>query len=962
MARYGQAGLYDEIASGSTTERRMIVFGGTTALNQTPTDARVWELRFNHVTKDTATWAELPLVAGSDPAPAPRFWHRMSLDPHDRTDAATGKGGHAALMYGGALGASAYSDELWVLWLYADRTARWEHKSVAGSLVPGGRARHSLTYDFGHGHGTAEQSGARLFVFGGETATGAADRYTYSVDPWDANPTWTRWTAADSALSGHTVLQTFGGDQARVPDLYDPRDGTWRTLASAPLGQQFYPPTFLVPGAGQGASRVVSFAYDSTCWLDVPASGSPGRWRMWPSGALLSNGYRLTPQTGVCYRPGQLMVSGGLAENVGLVGTTLTLDAADTNNTWVAAGTMAPRSDCNLVLLPTGQVLAVGGVNTTDETAESVTANAMRRPQLWTPAAAGGGAWTDTTALAAQPTIREDHSTAILLPDGRVLSAGDEHVDDRRLANIYCPPYLFKNGGSTLAARPVILDAPPCIGWGQGFTVAVADTAGIRTACLIRPGATTHGYDQNQRFVPLNFSAYGNPPRLEVTAPASPDSAPPGFYLLFVLGSGDGAEVPSIAHWIRIVDNGMSSGPDQGPPAPLSDFAVDAVSQNSVYLTWTATADDGDDPDSGPACEFDLRKASSAINTEAKWDVAIPLCGEPVPGPVGTAHDYLVSGLSACSWYDFALRAKDEELNLSGLHDRVFARTLGCGGGGGGGYAARSVQGDAAFRATSGALIAASDRTAEGGWQLTLGAVGSTEGLEGAAADGVSIQERNASGAWRTLSRFRPGESEDALGLCALRERGRAIVAGDFGPQRVAGAFTADGTTYALASAAHSGLDSVDVATLAAGGAVSLAVGDTLTLRYAPTSAPDSTAAGWYLLAGRGLLITATRQRRAAAGAALPVRFALHPNVPNPFTATTTIRFDLPVGAIVRLDVFDVAGRRVSVLANHYFPPGYHALEWNRRTPSGLAAGAGVYFYRLEAGPWRDRKKMVLLP
>jgi hypothetical protein len=968
-ARYGHAAVYDITArTGATSEtlKRMIVFGGT-ATGGAPNDVRVWELRFDHSTPDTATWRELPQAQrpGGGPGPGPRYWHRMVMDPLDHLDPFTNATGHAALLYGGALGGSAYSDSLWALWVFAD-SVWWEHKPVTVATgAPGARARHSAIYDPGHGEGV--QNPGRLFIYGGETNGGPADHFVYAVDPWATSPSWIPWSDAGFSLSGHTALPDVGGSLARVPDLFDPATGQWQSpLSSSTLRQQFYPPTFLVPGAGSGASRVVTVAYDTTYWLDVPASGAAGAWQRLTYGALGFN-----PQTGVAYRPGHLMLTGGADNALNVVGRTVTLDAASMSNNWVASGDMLPREDHDLVLLPTGTVLVLGGLSRYVEgDSAAVTAAAQRWPQLWYPDSNGVGVWSDTvnasSRLTRQPILREDHSTTILLPDGRILSASGEFTAHRDSADIFCPPYLFKADGVTLATRPVIRDAPPCIGWGEGFTVAVADadTAHIQSACLIRPGAITHAVDHNQRFVPLNFSAHGYPARLEVTAPASPDSAPPGFYLLFVLGSSDGAEVPSIARWIRIVDNGMSSGPDQGPPAPLSDFAVDAVSQNSVYLTWTATADDGDDPASGPACEFDLRKAYSAINTEAKWDVAIALCGEPVPGPVGTAHDYLASGLSACTWYDFAIRARDEELNSSVLDstNRVFARTLMCGGGGGGSYAARPVQRDAALRATSGALVVETDRSVGGGWQLTLRAVGSTEGLEGA-SDGVSIQQRSPAGVWRTLSSFTPGAEEPSLGLCALRERGRAIVAGDFGLQQVAGTFTAEGTAYALASAVHSSLGTLDVATLAAGGGEALAVGDTLTLRYAPAASTDSTASGWYLLAGRGLLVSATRQRRATeGGAALPLRFALHQNGPNPFAAATTIRFDLPAGAMVRLEVFDVAGRRVAMLANHYFPPGYQAVEWDRRTPSGLAAGAGVYFYRIEAGPLRDRKKMVILP
>lgn len=97
-------------------------------------------------------------------------------------------------------------------------------------------------------------------------------------------------------------------------------------------------------------------------------------------------------------------------------------------------------------------------------------------------------------------------------------------------------------------------------------------------------------------------------------------------------------------------------------------------------------------------------------------------------------------------------------------------------------------------------------------------------------------------------------------------------------------------------------------------------------------------------------------------GDALPTEFALFQNRPNPFRGTTAIRFALPKGSVVRLEVFDVQGRRVATLANAYLPAGYHVVEWDRRTEGGAQLRAGIYHYRIRAGSFRARKKMALLP
>jgi len=63
----------------------------------------------------------------------------------------------------------------------------------------------------------------------------------------------------------------------------------------------------------------------------------------------------------------------------------------------------------------------------------------------------------------------------------------------------------------------------------------------------------------------------------------------------------------------------------------------------------------------------------------------------------------------------------------------------------------------------------------------------------------------------------------------------------------------------------------------------------------------------------------------------------------------------------VRLEVFDAMGRRVRMLADGPYPAGFHAQVWDQRDAQGRAVAAGVYLYRIQAGPFRDKRKMVLL-
>ncbi|RMF60150.1 MAG: T9SS C-terminal target domain-containing protein [Calditrichaeota bacterium] len=93
----------------------------------------------------------------------------------------------------------------------------------------------------------------------------------------------------------------------------------------------------------------------------------------------------------------------------------------------------------------------------------------------------------------------------------------------------------------------------------------------------------------------------------------------------------------------------------------------------------------------------------------------------------------------------------------------------------------------------------------------------------------------------------------------------------------------------------------------------------------------------------------------------LPERFALHPNYPNPFNPETTIRYDLPVPAEVRLTIYDLLGRVVRTLVAKKQAAGAHAAVWDGRDDSGKQLASGVYVYRLDAGEFKKSAKMLLL-
>ena len=93
----------------------------------------------------------------------------------------------------------------------------------------------------------------------------------------------------------------------------------------------------------------------------------------------------------------------------------------------------------------------------------------------------------------------------------------------------------------------------------------------------------------------------------------------------------------------------------------------------------------------------------------------------------------------------------------------------------------------------------------------------------------------------------------------------------------------------------------------------------------------------------------------------LPTTHALYPSYPNPFNPVTTLRFDLPQAAAVRLVVYDLQGREVARLLDRAWPAGYHHVVWDGRTTGGQEMPSGIYIGRMVTPQYTKSIKMVLL-
>ncbi|KAL2044104.1 hypothetical protein ABVK25_012466 [Lepraria finkii] len=202
------------------------------------------------------------------------------------------------------------------------------------------------------------------------------------------------------------------------------------------------------------------------------------------------------------------------------------------------------RRQFNGTVLPDGTVLVTGGTRAA-EFNNLRDGNPVHEAELWNPV---NDTW---TTMAPESSDRCYHSVALLLPDGRVLSAGGGEYNEadppnpqRNLTDgqLFEPPYLFKG------PRPIIESAPKEINYGKPFSVTVGTSDLIKRVSLVRLGSVTHCRNMNQSLMFLEpFTPAG--PTMTVPAPADGNRAPPGYYMLFVLNKED---VPSVASIVRV--------------------------------------------------------------------------------------------------------------------------------------------------------------------------------------------------------------------------------------------------------------------------------------------------------------------------------------------------------------------------------------------------------------------------
>ena len=354
----------------------------------------------------------------------------------------------------------------------------------------------------------------------------------------------TATTLGDGRVMVFSGLNETGGTNTSV-EIYTVGTG-WGAASTASWTPPLYPRLHLLPNGkvfySGATTQSRTFDPSTKVWSNVATTNYSGT-RTYGTSVLLA----LTPTNN--YDPRVFIMGGGSPSTQ----STEVIDLGASTPAWKYGPIMSqPRIEMNAVILPSGQVLALGGsYNDEDTTTASLNAD------LFDANAASVG------PAGANAYARLYHSVALLLPDATVWLAGGNPQRGTYEQNmeIYQPPYLFTsgNGGTALATRPTISSAPANISYGNAFTVQTPDAANISSAVLVRNGAVTHAFDMDQRVVGLTFTAGTG--TLSVTGPPNGNIAPPGYYMLFLLSN---TGVPSIARFVQVAqapDFSLSASP-----------------------------------------------------------------------------------------------------------------------------------------------------------------------------------------------------------------------------------------------------------------------------------------------------------------------------------------------------------------------------------------------------------------
>jgi Domain of unknown function (DUF1929) len=384
------------------------------------------------------------------------------------------------------------------------------------------------------------------------------------------------------AVSGHPS-RTDRRHTNTSPERYSPGTNWWRVITTQEVDSPYYPRLHLLPSGNiffaspvGGANRIYNPATGEFVGPAIALPGD-GLYNGWGATSVL---LPLLPSDG--YTPHILVCGASQPRRINLGEVSPSWQNAGTR-TGAAAGRV--RENLCAVILPTGEVFLSGGVSVVNPE-NPVLEGEIYSPGIdWTT-----GTYTSTerwTSTEPARVARNYHSVALLMPNGRVWTAGssknaasgDPAVVGEMRIEVYKPPYDAE------LDRPQITSSPSSIVYGQTFEVRTPQAANIRRVALIRAGSVTHAFDSDQRYVGLRFS-YAGGDVLRVTAPPNGGIAPSGYYMLWVVDNAGrpctfakfvhmsplGQEIGDLLHLSGVTSDGRLWHTIRFPAGPWQQF------------------------------------------------------------------------------------------------------------------------------------------------------------------------------------------------------------------------------------------------------------------------------------------------------------------------------------------------------------------------------------------------------
>ncbi|MEM9172537.1 MAG: LamG-like jellyroll fold domain-containing protein, partial [Pseudomonadota bacterium] len=477
------------------------------------------------------------------------------------------------------------------------------------------------------------------------TSMGSATNFR-NPDKWSERNSWSVLNGVDYV----NMRQTNGGTSGQ--------QRWWPVLTVAPNGDVFHywngQENHFIDTDGTGTVR------DANAVLDEDQ----------PTGVYIQ------------YDAGRMLMSGGNQGSRTIHGNNdraYTIDLNGATPVIQQTGRMAfGRSYHNLVPLPNGEVMALGGSRYSGSFNNR---GAVYAGEIWNP---NTGEW---RATAPAGVVRTYHSTAMLMPDGRVISAGGGYGSGNEWINgsshqnsqVYSPAYLFDADGMP-ADRPSITSAPGAIRAGQSFVINASGN--VTRFSMVRMGATTHAVNTDSRFLWLDTVANGGG-SFTLTPNANPNIVIPGYWMVFALDAND---VPSEAHIVRVERQVVVSTPGDiryvkliansevngNPWTSVAELNVMDGDGNAIDRdAWQVDADSSEFPTNAPARAIDGNPATIWHTNFTDFDGTANDAPHPHEITVDLGAGYSITGLSYLPRQDASANGRIADYDVQVSSDGV---------------------------------------------------------------------------------------------------------------------------------------------------------------------------------------------------------------------------------------------------------------------------------------------------